>query len=254
MEDFELGNKIKGLAEEVKSLSSYLQQLKAQTSSVKDDTGRYRLESETAKTSGQLEAKSKEMDDLRSINNAETKEPRFFVLRAPEFRTQRATKGPRQWTVLDAEIRDKLNMYVKPSDPIMRLGDTQGPWEAELKVPQKHIGQVLRAYTELGTSKLDVDLLVTSAPTRKFRGVLLRDKLSGEAMPNRDEHNESAPVVMGYVSLDDPSIPEDLRVPPELFVSGVQVHATVRCGNRAMGYSLFYGLWEFFYEKVVFFF
>ena len=28
----------------------------------------------------------------------------------------------------------------------------------------------------------------------------------------------------------------------------------VRCGNRAMGYSLFYGIWEFFYEKVVFFF
>ena len=27
-----------------------------------------------------------------------------------------------------------------------------------------------------------------------------------------------------------------------------------RCGNRAMGYSLFYGVWEFIYEKIVFFF
>jgi hypothetical protein len=32
------------------------------------------------------------------------------------------------------------------------------------------------------------------------------------------------------------------------------VVAKVRCGDHAMGYSLFYGVWEFIYEKVVFFF
>jgi hypothetical protein len=37
-------------------------------------------------------------------------------------------------------------------------------------------------------------------------------------------------------------------------VTGTEVVAKVRCGNHAMGYSLFYGVWEFFYEKVVFFF
>ena len=61
-------------------------------------------------------------------------------------------------------------------------------------------------------------------------------------------------MVTAYVSLDDPSIPADLRVPPELITTGIEVHAKVRCGNHAMGYSLFYGLWEFMYEKVVFFF
>jgi hypothetical protein len=99
-----------------------------------------------------------------------------------------------------------------------------------------------------------VDLLVTSTPTRTFKGILYRSKTSGEAVPNRDDHNESAPVVIAYVSLDDPAIPEDQRVPRDLMVSGVDVRAKIRCGDHAMGYSLFYGLWEFFYEKIVFFF
>ena len=61
-------------------------------------------------------------------------------------------------------------------------------------------------------------------------------------------------MVIGYVSLNDDSIPEDMKVPQSEFVTGVEVHAKIRCGNERMGYSLFYGLWEFLYEKVVFFF
>ena len=36
-------------------------------------------------------------------------------------------------------------------------------------------------------------------------------------------------------------------------VSGTEVRAKVRCGNHRAGYSLFYGVWEFLYEKVVFY-
>src|SRR5262249_54422531 len=124
-----------------------------------------------------------------------------------------------------------------------------------LKIPQKHIGQVLRAFNpDEVDPKLFVDLLLTSDPTRTFKGVLYRSNIAGEATPNRDDHNESAPVVIAYVSLDDPAIPDDQRVPREWFVTGVEVHSKIRCGNHPMGYSLFYGLWEFLYEKVVFFF
>jgi len=28
----------------------------------------------------------------------------------------------------------------------------------------------------------------------------------------------------------------------------------VKCGDHALGYALFHGVWEWFYEKVVFFF
>ena len=35
---------------------------------------------------------------------------------------------------------------------------------------------------------------------------------------------------------------------------GTEVHGKIHCDDHAMGYSLFYGVFEFVYEKVVFFF
>ena len=61
-------------------------------------------------------------------------------------------------------------------------------------------------------------------------------------------------VVWASVRIDGPDIPAEERLPPDLLVSGTEVHAKVRCGRRALGYVLFYGVWEFLYDKVVFFF
>src|SRR5262249_13247341 len=145
---------------------------------------------------------------------------------------------------------------VDPKDP--RLNE----FEVELKIPQKHIGQILLAFkTKDPNELLDVDLLLVSRPTQTFKGKLARNKIASEASPDRTENNEADPVVLAWVRLhplknsdgvDD--IPADSRVPPGLLVTGTEVHTRVRCGNRAMGYSLFYGVWEFLYEKVVFFF
>ena len=68
------------------------------------------------------------------------------------------------------------------------------------------------------------------------------------------DQNEPDPVVIARVRLQGDEIPKAMEIPPELLLAGVEVHARVRCGNHAMGYSLFYGVWEFIYEKVVFFF
>jgi hypothetical protein len=178
-------------------------------------------------------------------------------LQAPKFASTQATGRQPVWTVLDADFRENhLNRFVRPTEPLIRLGDKSGRWELELKVPQKHVNQMLRAFDvhETGDPKLLVDILVTSKPTEVYKGVLFKSQISGEAVPNKDDHNETNPVVVAYVSLDDPAIPEELRVPPDLLVTGVEVHAKIRGQNHAMGYSLFYGLWEFLYEKVVFFF
>jgi hypothetical protein len=37
-------------------------------------------------------------------------------------------------------------------------------------------------------------------------------------------------------------------------VTDVGVRTRIRGGDHSMGYSLFYGVWEFLYEKVIFFF
>src|SRR5262249_17963113 len=122
-----------------------------------------------------------------------------------------------------------------------------------------HIGQILSAFNYLKeqqgkpVDELDVDLLVKSDPTHPYRGKLSRSKIAALAVPHQnDSSNENEPVVFASVRLDGDDIPEDLRVPRNLFTTGTEVHAKVRCGNHRMGYSLFYGMWEFLYESVFF--
>lgn len=256
MEDQELGSKLNALNEEINSLERMEAALQARYNASRDYSEQLKTTQEIGKYSAQRKAKISERRELVRINNCVENRPGWFYVTAPPFAQRRAAAQLPHWTVLDTDFRENLtNKYVKPSDPILRLGDARGAFEVELKIPQKHIGQVLRAFNpDEADPKLFVDLLLTSDPTRTFKGVLYRSNVAGEATPNRDDHNESAPVVIAYVSLDDPAIPEDQRVPRELFVTGVEVHSKIRCGNHPMGYSLFYGLWEFLYEKVVFFF
>jgi hypothetical protein len=181
-----------------------------------------------------------------------------FWLAAPEFPEgvrAAADKEP-LWTVLTPDFRETLKRRpVDPKDPVLRLGNKAGRWEVEIKIPQKHIGQVLYAFDYLNTDKLDVDLIVRSDPTHTYRGVLERGKIANQADPHKDDNNEAEPVVLAWVRIAGDDIPEGMRVPEKLMqTSDTEVKAKIRCGRHKMGYSLFYGVWEFFYEKVVFFF
>ena len=42
-------------------------------------------------------------------------------------------------------------------------------------------------------------------------------------------------------------------MPRNHFVTGLEVRTRIRCGKHALGYTLFHGVWEWFYEKVIFF-
>src|SRR5207244_1548931 len=108
------------------------------------------------------------------------------------------------------------------------IGDKDSGWEVEMKIPQKNINHIRAAYRELKTNVLEVDLLVRSEPTTTYRGLLYKDRIGGEATPQKDDNNENEPVVTAYVTIDDESIPEDKRVPRELCVTGVEVLGKVR--------------------------
>jgi hypothetical protein len=188
--------------------------------------------------------KNRELAALRERTHAVPNQPGNFQLLAP-------LTG----IVLNGGFRENLtNKTVKPSEPLLRIGNPDGPWEIELKIPQKHIGQILQAFKNAGDADLNVDLLLISRPTEVFKGKLARHKLAGEATPDKEDQNDSEPKVLAYVRVDGEGIDPSDAIPRDLLTAGTEVHAKVRCGNRAMGYSLFYGLWEFFYEKVVFWF
>jgi hypothetical protein len=190
----------------------------------------------------QREYQARELAYLSERINAEPDHPGDFWL-----------KSPLNGIVLNWGFQEQFtNSNVKPSQPILRVGNNKGRWEIELKIPQKHIGQIKRAFRDRNTDELDVDLLLASSPTETFKGKLSRDKIAGEAVPDKEDPNASEPTVLASVRIDGKDI--EKPIPPGFFTAGTEVHTKIRCGNHRMGYSLFYGLWEFFYEKVVFFF
>jgi hypothetical protein len=221
---------------------------------------RSRLESERQKEIATYKGKSAEFQTLVQRTNSEPNKPGYFWLKSPTFPTnlEQGPEGPPLWTVLNADFKENfVGKEVKPDTPLLRLGYKEGPWEIELKIPQKHIGQVLWAFQKYPGQELDVDLLVRSDPTRIFKGKLKFLDVAGSADPHKDDNNEAEPIVLAYVRLSGDDIPEKYCLPkqaPGLLVSGTEVHAKIRCGKYRMGYSLFYGVWEFLYEKVVFFF
>jgi hypothetical protein len=196
-------------------------------------------------------AKQIELDKLIERTNANPTNAGDFALRSPMA-----------GIVLSADFRETLlNRYVKPNEQLIRIGQTDparpniADWEIELKIPQKHVGQILKRFEQLPPGEeLDVDMLVTLQPTQIYKAKLRREKVASQANPNKDDNNEPEPVVLAWARLSGEGIPEEARIPLPLLLAGTEVHTRVRCGNRAMGYSLFYGVWEFLYEKVIFFF
>jgi hypothetical protein len=229
----------------------------------KDEEKRTQLRSEADAAARRAASYQQELKDLQTLLEADPLRDGYFYLKAPQFTDRdqvrlRNFTGLRQWTILTSDYENEwTNRLAKPNEPILSLGLKEGPWEIELKIPQKHIGQVLGAYQRLGKDEpqvLVVDFLLKSDPTKTYKGLLHRDRIGAEATPAKDETSEAEPVVMAFVDIEDPSIAPEDRLPEGSRVAGTEVHAKVRCGNHAMGYSLFYGVWEFMYEKVVFFF
>jgi hypothetical protein len=253
MFDDDLRKRLQDLNSQIESDSSAINGLSGQLGKIGNDLQeRARLEGELAQKKTERAGKIRQRDAIMQLTNSIQGKPGSFWL-----------KSPIAGTILNSDFRERLtHRYVKASENLLRIGNKEKDWEIELKIPQKHIGQILGAFEETGKQELDVDLLLASAPTKTYRGKLSRDQIGGEATPDTDEKNESEPVVIAYVRIDGDDIPEDMKLPRnkknekgrEDRVAGTEVHAKVRCGNRPMGYSLFYGVWEFLYEKVIFWF
>lgn len=209
------------------------------------------------------ESRRKLLADLRDMYNTFPNRPGFFTAAAPDFDAAFRGVPGASWRVLSADNQDTLTKRtVRPNEPLLRLGYTEGPWRVELKMPQASVGHVLQAFADSdmhktdkeGKKYLDVDVLLRSDPSRSYPGRLYQEDMAGEATPNRDNHNESEPIVLTYVRVNAEDLPADQKIPREQFVSGVEVSTRIRCGNHALGYSLFHGVWEWFYETVIFFF
>jgi hypothetical protein len=218
--------------------------------------------------------RDKSLQDLRTLelqyNGGKPNDPGFFRAVAPPFDARLARPaGVTRWTVLNDDRRESvLGRTMRPNEELLRVGNLEGAWHIELKIPQRNVGQVLKAFSDPAMYKvekdpvkgerkyLDVDVLLASQADTSYLGRLYRDEMAAEAVPNKNEHDENEPVVTAYVKLNlegPQGIPRDQWVPREHFVTGLEVRTRIRCGPHALGYTLFHGVWEWFYEKVVFF-
>jgi hypothetical protein len=204
-------------------------------------------------------AKERELKELLQRTNSIPNRPGAFNVLAPNLTpAERAIAGAPEWMVLNSSFEEMVGRQVQPNEPLLRLGVVSGKWEVEIKIPQKHIGQVLNGFKANGGQPLRVDFLLRSDTTSVFQGRLHRHRISGEATASQDAASESEPVVVAIVEIEEDEIPAGSNVVETLgrnrLVSGTEIKAKVYCGTHRAGYALFYGVWEFLYENVVFFF
>jgi hypothetical protein len=211
-----------------------------------------------------------QMRNLVVVYNMDPIRPGYFSARTPRKFSVDLDRpsGQSRWKVLNDDRRENMKgRTLRPSEELMRVGNVEGDWHAELKIPQRNIGQIRRAFADpryhkvetaqgrhFGKKYLEVDVLLRSEGDTSYRGRLYEDGVTAQAVPNRNEHDETEPVVTAYVKLNIPEIPREQWVPGEQFVTGLEVSVKIRCGDHSLGYSMFHGVWEWFYEKVVFFF
>jgi hypothetical protein len=241
--DVQLEIKFAQLTSEIASAQQAVESLAHEETAAITEIDRLRLSTEKKQREFLRNRKILERIALRERTGSEEGRPGYFWI-----------KSPLAGTVLNSGFRENLtNRNVKPSEPLLRIGDKRKPWEIELKVPQKHIGHLVEAFDPGNPDdELDVDLKLLSLPTRTYKGKLSRRRIGSQAISNRDDVGSQEPVLVASVRIDGPGIAEPDRIPPDLLVSGTEVHTRARCGNYALGYCLFHGLWEFFKEMVWF--
>jgi hypothetical protein len=258
----ELAKKYREVVTEIRTRQARLGALETNTAKSATEQERLKNLQQAAEERAFLRSQNELRIQMEQLYNLDPGNPGRFLAKAPRLDRSKVPAGAR-WTMLNADNRGELlNRTVRPSDPIQRLGFVEGDWHITLKIPQRNMGHILQAFADPkfhkqdkdGRPYLDVDLLLTSESDRKYAGRLYKDKIAGEAVPNKDDHNESEPVVLAYVKINLDDFPEDKRIPRTLFVTGQEAHVRIRCGDRPLGYSLFHGVWEWFYEKVIFFF
>jgi hypothetical protein len=225
---------------------------------------RVTMETDMARAKLSREAALNEIKALNLQYNGDPDHPGHFRAIAPLFNPKLARqKNTSKWTVLNDDRRENLlGRSMRPHEELLRVGNLEGNWHIELKIPQRNIGQIMKAFVdpelhkvdEAGRKYLDVDVLLKSQSEHSYGGRLYRDDIAAQAVPNKNEHDENEPVVTAYVKLNLNDFTPDEMIPTDQFVTGLEVSTRIRCGKHALGYSLFHGVWEWFYEKVVFFF
>ncbi len=120
-----------------------------------------------------------------------------------------------------------LHRPVLRGDRLLRIAQTEGPWQVELEVPEDRIGHILQAQQN-ADSPLRVRFILAADPSKTYEGILQQIHSGAEL---RGSEGRS---VLATVQI------EKTEVSPLL--PGSEVRAQVDCGRCSLGYRLFHDL------------
>lgn len=127
-----------------------------------------------------------------------------------------------------------LGRPVQRGQRLMQIAATDSRWTLVLELPDQDAGHVIAARTDLKSADLKSDLPVTyhlaTEPRKRLSGSI------AEMSAVTEVSEKGTPIVEVVVAIDR----DDLAIPR----AGAQVRATIHCGDRPLGYVLFYRLWD----------
>ncbi len=93
--------------------------------------------------------------------------------------------SPMDGQVISWDVKQKLfGRTITPSNVLMEIADTAGPWQLELDVEDRHIEDVFRGALATKDGKLQVQFTLAASPNRTFHGTV--SEISRAVQLNRD--------------------------------------------------------------------
>ncbi len=136
-------------------------------------------------------------------------------------------------------IRSLDSRPVRQGQLLMQVVDPSGPWQLELRIPDRHVRHVLAAQSAAKDSnRLSVRFLFRMSPKTTYSATLDDVHLATDL----DQDGELS--TLAKVTLNPKDIP-DLR-------PGSSVIAKINCGSRSLGYVWMRELLEFLQTRVLF--
>ena len=145
-------------------------------------------------------------------------------------RSELEVRSPITGHLLTWNLQELLDTRpVNRGQTLATVGDLEGPWQVELRIPDRRVAHVLAA-RDSRTEALPVRFIVATDPSRRLDGELTW-------VGSRTEISDlDGAFVPARVAIRRVELPEH--------VPGAAVTAKVDCGRHALGYVWFHDLWD----------
>lgn len=174
----------------------------------------------------------------------------FELLRSDLYVT-----SPITGTVVSWKLRERLSNKrpVSRMQFLMEVADLDGSWQLELSMPEKRMGNIAQRKKELEAKdpnkKLRVEFILATVPNKKYFGTVTEIHDRAEV---RSDTGSAGATATGLNTVLIKVALEDRESLPDQLMPGAECSAKIDCGQRPLGYVLFYEAIAFVQKNLLF--